>query len=86
MANLPYTDLVSAMHDNRRLWNGLPRTCRRKQWLAQGIAGEEIYLTSSFCAYQPRACGQGKGRPLIDINLAVMRGLMPQGFSMSGLV
>jgi flagellar protein FlaF len=80
VANTPFADLVAAMHDNRRLWtalaqdvagsgNGLPKELRAKL----------IYLYEFVSVHTGRIlAGQAKIGPLIDINLAVMRGLMPQ--------
>jgi flagellar biosynthesis activator protein FlaF len=75
-----YADLVSAMHDNRRLWtalaqdvagesNGLPRELRAKL----------VYLYEFISLHTGRILkGDAEVGPLIDINLAVMRGLMPE--------
>ena len=75
-----YSDLVAAMHDNRRLWtalaqdvagenNGLPRELRAKL----------VYLYEFISIHTGRILkGDAEVGPLIDINLAVMRGLMPE--------
>ena len=75
-----YSELVAAMHDNRRLWtalaqdvagenNGLPRELRAKL----------VYLYEFISVHTSRILkGDAQVGPLIDINLAVMRGLMPE--------
>jgi flagellar biosynthesis activator protein FlaF len=75
-----YADLVAAMHDNRRLWtalaqdvagegNGLPRELRAKL----------VYLYEFISVHTGRVLkDKANVGPLIDINLAVMRGLMPE--------
>ena len=75
-----FNDLVGALHDNRRLWtafaldvglegNGLPRELRAKL----------VYLYEFVSVHSTKIMSGGADvGPLIDINLAVMRGLMPQ--------
>jgi flagellar biosynthesis activator protein FlaF len=72
--------LAAALHDNRRLWtrlaadvaddgNGLPRNLRA-----------QIFYLAEFTDHHSRRIlrGEGAADALIDINLAVMRGLAGQ--------
>jgi flagellar protein FlaF len=80
VADTPYAEIVTALHDNRRLWtafaldvgvegNGLPRELRAKL----------VYLFEFVSLHTGKILnGNAKLAPLIDINLAVMRGLMPE--------
>ena len=80
VANLPYTDLVSAMHDNRRLWTALAQdVAGENNGLPKELRAKLIYLYEFISVHTSRVlAGKAKVGPLIDINLAVMRGLMPQ--------
>jgi flagellar biosynthesis activator protein FlaF len=72
-----FSRLAAALHDNRRLWtrlaadvadegNGLPRALRA-----------QIYYLAEFTDHHSRRVLQGDAAAdaLVDINLAVMRGL-----------
>ena len=73
----PFSDLVSALHDNRALWtllagdvaatgNSLPETLRAR-----------IFYLAEFTDLHTRRVlkQEAEVAPLIDINLAVLRGL-----------
>lgn len=75
-----FPDLARALHDNRRLWtifavdlvdddNGLPEEIRARLLY---LAEYTLRTTSSILS------GSVKPQVLIDVNLAVMRGLQPQ--------
>lgn len=76
-----FPDLASALHDNRRLWT----------ILATDLAGEDNQLPDSLRAgllslaaftFEHTAqvlAGHAKAAPLVEINAAVMRGLMDEG-------
>ena len=78
-----FSRLAAALHDNRRLWtrlaadvsddgNGLPRTLRA-----------QIFYLAEFTEHHSRRIlrGDGGADTLIDINLAVMRGLAGQSLA-----
>lgn len=73
--------LVQALHDNRALWttlaadvaeptNGLPRALRAR-----------LYYLSDFTRHHTRRvlAGEVSAEVLVDINMAVMRGLRGEG-------
>lgn len=73
--------LAAAMHDNRRLWNAFATD------LADGgnlfpkdLRARLFYLAEFVTQHTDKALsGNAPAEVLVDINLAVMRGLRPQG-------
>lgn len=76
-----FNALVSALHDNRTLWttlaadvaeaeNGLPQALRAR-----------LYYLSEFTRHHTRRvlAGDASAGVLVDINMAVMRGLRGEG-------
>ncbi|MEO8529913.1 MAG: flagellar biosynthesis regulator FlaF [Deltaproteobacteria bacterium] len=80
VANTPFADLAAAMHDNRRLWTALAQDVASDQnGLPKELRAKLFYLYQFVSVHTGRIlAGQAKVGPLIDINIAVMRGLMPQ--------
>jgi len=76
-----FPELVTALHDNRRLWvllagdvadadNGLP----------QQLRAQIFYLAEFTLQHSSKVLdGTGDAEVLVDINTAVMRGLRQQG-------
>jgi flagellar protein FlaF len=76
-----FPDLVVALNENRRLWT----------ILAAGVADEDnelprdlrarLFYLAEFTFHHTRKilAGEAKARPLVEINAAVMRGLMNEG-------
>lgn len=79
-ANIAYSELVAAMHDNRRLWSVLALDVADEgNRLPQELKAKLVYLYEFISTHTARVLRQeAEVGPLIDINLAVMRGLMPQ--------
>ncbi len=79
MPNAPFAALAQALHDNRTLWstlaadvasdgNGLPADLRAR-----------LYYLAEYTEAQSRKvlAGQTDAAQLIEVNTAVMRGLLP---------
>ena len=75
--NAPMTLRAAALHDNRRLWTTLATDlASADNGLPQGLRAQLFYL-AEFSLLQSRAALRDASAlaALIDVNLAVMRGL-----------
>ena len=70
------SDLASAIHDNRRLWSILASdVVDEANALPQELRARIFYLSEFARTYSSRVLNGASPAPLIDINMAVMRGL-----------
>lgn len=69
-------DLISAVHDNRRLWTLLAADIAGEgNALPQELRARILYLSEFTRTYSSRVLNGASVDPLIDVNTAVMRGL-----------
>jgi len=69
-------DLASAIHDNRRLWTILATDVAGDgNALPQDLRARILSLSEFTRSYSSRVLNGATADPLIDINMAVMRGL-----------
>ncbi|MGB3315780.1 MAG: flagellar biosynthesis regulator FlaF [Albidovulum sp.] len=76
-----FNALVSALHDNRALWNALAADVATKtNGLPQDLRAQIFYL-AEFTVHQTRRilAGEADAEVLVDVNMAVMRGLRHEG-------
>lgn len=77
----PFATLVSALHDNRRLWTLLASDIAEDQnGLPDSLRAQLFYLAEFTSVHTSKVLAGDKDiRPLVDINLAIMRGLKSMG-------
>ena len=79
--NAPFSETAHAIHDNRRLWTILASdVSSEKNQLPAPLRAQLFYL-AQFSHHHGREVLKGAAdiQPLIDINMAVMRGLRQKG-------
>ena len=69
-------DLITAVHDNRRLWAILSADVAGEgNGLPQDLRARILYLSEFTRTYSSRVLNGASADPLVDINTAIMRGL-----------
>ena len=69
-------DLITAIHDNRKLWSILALdVAGNENGLPQDLRARILYLSEFTRTYSSRVLNGASIEPLIEINTAVMRGL-----------
>jgi len=73
--------LAAAMHDNRRLWSAFATDLADSgNQFPKDLRARLFYLAEFVSQHTDKALsGTAPAEVLVDINLAVMRGLRPQG-------
>lgn len=76
-----FADLVAAIHDNRRLWSVLAvNVADENNALPRPLRARIFYLYEFVNAHSRRVLrGEATADALIDINVAIMRGLDAEG-------
>lgn len=76
----PFTTLAQALHDNRALWTALAADVAEEANLLPDTLRARIFYLAEFTLHQSRKVLAGKAgaQSLIDVNMAVMRGLHPE--------
>lgn len=80
---LGFPDLAAALHDNRRLWSILATdVADDANALPRDLRARIFYLAEFTFQHTPKVLGgKAKAVPLVEINAAVMRGLLEGGAS-----
>jgi len=75
-----FSDLVTALHDNRRLWILLATDVADKDnSLPQALRAQLFYLAEFTLQHTPKVLdGSSTADTLVDINTTIMRGLRQQ--------
>lgn len=76
-----FNALVAALHDNRTLWTALAAdVATQTNGLPQDLRARIFYL-AEFTTHQTRRilAGEADAEALVDVNMAVMRGLRQGG-------
>jgi len=76
-----FAALAAAMHDNRRLWSAFATDLADSgNKFPKDLRARLFYLAEFVTQHTEKAlAGNAPAEVLVDINLAVMRGLRPQG-------
>jgi len=76
-----FNALVRALHDNRTLWTTLAADVAEATNGLPGALRARIYYLSEFTRHHTRRvlAGEASAEVLVDINMAVMRGLRGEG-------
>lgn len=80
-ASAPFSRLVQALHDNRKLWTLLAADVSDDQnALPSEVRAQVFYLAEFVSQHTSKVLQQaGSVDVLIDINSAILRGLKPKG-------
>lgn len=82
-ADLPrsFPQLVSALHQNRRVWTHLASSVADQDNALPADLRARLFFLAEFVEHHTRNVLRRKAdvRPLIEINTAIMRGLSKQG-------
>lgn len=75
-----FTTLAQALHDNRTLWTALAADVAAEANLLPDTLRARIFYLAEFTLHQSRKvlAGEAGAQALIDVNMAVMRGLHPE--------
>lgn len=75
-----FPQLAKALHDNRRMWTILAADCAQEANVLPGPLKARILYLAEFTYLHTGhvLAGRGSVAPLLDVNLAVLRGLKMQ--------
>ena len=76
-----FPKLVEALYDNRRLWTAFAVDISDSQnRLPDGLRAQIFYLAEFTQAHTSRIlAGKAGVKPIIEVNMAILKGLNPQG-------
>ena len=79
--DIDFGGFAEALHDNRRLWTVLAaEVADADNWLPQDLRARIFYLAEFTRHHSSRVLAdKGSVEPLLEINMAVLRGLRPGG-------